>query len=248
MAECLFYRLLVTVDDFGRFDARPAMVKSNCFPIKESVTAKHCTSLLAELEKSGLLVVYEVEGKPYLQLCKWDNAPRSKESKYPAIPAVADVPRTSVCSPSTVLPGTGTGTGNREPEQKPEPLVGAEKSTEAAVTTVAVAPATTRGSRLPADWLLPKAWGDWAANEYPQWSADKVRTEGAKFADHWHAKAGKDAAKADWQATWRSWCRSDIAHRDDPKQGRPSTAQRDAEVRRLLGASSLNETTEVFDA
>ena len=34
-AEVLYYRLLVTVDDFGRYDARPAMLKAACFPIKE---------------------------------------------------------------------------------------------------------------------------------------------------------------------------------------------------------------------
>ena len=30
-AEVLFYRLLVTVDDFGRANARPSMVKAACF-------------------------------------------------------------------------------------------------------------------------------------------------------------------------------------------------------------------------
>ena len=29
----------------------------------------------------------------------------------------------------------------------------------------------------------------------------------ANFRDFWHAKAGKDAAKIDWDATWRGWCR-----------------------------------------
>lgn len=53
--------------------------------------------------------------------------------------------------------------------------------------------------------------------EFPQWTPDKVRLEGSKFGDHWIAKPGADAAKLDWLATWRNWCRSDIAHRDDPK-------------------------------
>lgn len=74
-----------------------------------------------------------------------------------------------------------------------------------------------RGSRLPADWKLPKAWGDWALAEFPQWNADKVRREGESFRDHWTAKSGKDATKLDWQATWRNWCRSTIAHRDDQR-------------------------------
>ncbi|MFN6993718.1 MAG: DUF1376 domain-containing protein [Aquincola tertiaricarbonis] len=107
------------------------------------------------------------------------------------------------------------------------------------------APPESRGTRLPKDWQLPKAWGDWALAEYPQWTADKVRREGASFRDHWVAKT-KDAAKLDWLATWRNWCRSDIAHRDDPKPRPPAPAQadtetRNAEAKKLLGFTSKPE-------
>ena len=83
-AENLFYRLLVTVDDFGRFDARPAMIKAQCFPIKESISINKCKDLLEELNEKNLIYIYEVAGKLTLMMCKWDNVPRSKESKYPA--------------------------------------------------------------------------------------------------------------------------------------------------------------------
>jgi len=89
-AEVLYYRLLVTVDDFGRYDARPAMLKAACFPIKESVTQKHIENLLSDLVRHELVSVYYVDEKPYLQMQKWDNVPRAKESKYPA-PACKDV-------------------------------------------------------------------------------------------------------------------------------------------------------------
>ena len=65
-----------------------------------------------------------------------------------------------------------------------------------------------RGVRLPDDWKLPKAWGEWALAEFPGWSADVVRMESDKFSDYWRAKAGKDACKTDWAATWRNWCRN----------------------------------------
>lgn len=83
-AEVLYYRLLVTVDDFGRYDARPAMLKAACFPIKESVTQKHIENLLSDLVRHQLVSVYYVDDKPYLQMQKWDNVPRAKESKFPA--------------------------------------------------------------------------------------------------------------------------------------------------------------------
>ena len=68
--------------------------------------------------------------------------------------------------------------------------------------------ANKRGARLPQDWHLPKAWGEWALSEFKTWTPDVVRVEADKFRDFWHSKAGKEAAKLDWQATWRNWCRN----------------------------------------
>jgi hypothetical protein len=89
-----------------------------------------------------------------------------------------------------------------------------EKRREEVTTAVLVARTTAadasakRGSRLSSDWALPKAWGEWALQEFPGWTPETVRIEAAKFADFWHAKAGRDAAKLDWCATWRNWCRN----------------------------------------
>jgi hypothetical protein len=116
MAEILFYRLIVTVDDYGRYDARPPMIKSQCFPIREAVSAKDCSSYLEELVKADLIAVYQVDGKPYLQVSKWDNKPRSTESKFPPIADGCIQTYTDVYIPRTSLPGTGTGTGTGTPK------------------------------------------------------------------------------------------------------------------------------------
>ena len=87
------------------------------------------------------------------------------------------------------------------PQQQPNPTPAKPKSDE------------PKAARLPADWRLPKAWGDWALAEFPHWTPEAVRIEADKFSDHWATKTGKDARKADWLATWRNWCRSDIAQR-----------------------------------
>lgn len=68
-----------------------------------------------------------------------------------------------------------------------------------------------RGSRLPDDWVLPKSWGDWTMTNCPTSTPDLVRLEGERFADYWHAKAGRDAVKVDWLATWRNWSRTAFA-------------------------------------
>jgi hypothetical protein len=121
MAELFFYRLLVTVDDFGRYDARPSMLKAQCFPIKESVTSKDCEDLLIELVNSGLVTVYQHEKTRVVQVLKWDNKPRAGASKFPEcgpectpIYASADT-CIQMCAerenPRTVLPLTVTVTG-----------------------------------------------------------------------------------------------------------------------------------------
>lgn len=54
-----------------------------------------------------------------------------------------------------------------------------------------------------------------------------------KFIDYWHAKTGKDAQKANWDATFRNWIRR--ADEQQPRNGhRPSTAdQRYAQAQAL---------------
>lgn len=64
-----------------------------------------------------------------------------------------------------------------------------------------------KGARLPLGWVLPKRWGDWALQERQDLTAEDVRSEAECFADHWHSKAGADARKVDWEATWRNWVR-----------------------------------------
>lgn len=75
-------------------------------------------------------------------------------------------------------------------------------------------PKSRRGTRLPDDWTLPKAYGYWAVEDQGMSEAE-VRQEAEKFRDYWHAKAGRDAFKVDWQATWRNW----IRNRRDPGGG-----------------------------
>jgi hypothetical protein len=121
LTEVFYYRLLVTVDDFGRFDARPAMIKAQCFPIRDSVNAKSCALMLSELQTSGLIDVYEVDGKTVLQVCKWDNVPRAKESKYADKPADGLQMHTTVCNLNTNVPLTVTETVT-ETKTADEPL------------------------------------------------------------------------------------------------------------------------------
>lgn len=85
LEEVLFYRLMVSCDDYGRFDGRIAIIKGTCFPLKD-ITVKDIEKALNKLVAVGLVGHYEVAEKPYLQLLAWERhqTVRAKKSKYPS--------------------------------------------------------------------------------------------------------------------------------------------------------------------
>lgn len=83
--EVVFYRLIVNCDDYGRTDARLPILNSRLFPLK-SVTENNIKNALNKLSAVGIVCLYMVNGKPFLQLVTWEQHQqiRSKKSKYPA--------------------------------------------------------------------------------------------------------------------------------------------------------------------
>lgn len=63
-----------------------------------------------------------------------------------------------------------------------------------------------RGSRLPADAVLPDDWKAWAKAARPDLDPETIF---ADFRDYWIAATGANACKADWLATWRRWVRKE---------------------------------------
>lgn len=61
------------------------------------------------------------------------------------------------------------------------------------------------GTRLPDDW---KPSPELIAEVRAERADVDLRTETAKFRDHFHAKTGKDATKLNWDATYRNWIRN----------------------------------------
>lgn len=98
-----------------------------------------------------------------------------------------------------------------------------------------------RGTRLPEDWVLPKEWGEWALAE--GFDEATIRAEAAKFRDYWISRAGAQARKRDWQATWRNWMRNAGVPRrqfttiDGVANGTPSSGAGGAYGSRWGGAS-----------
>jgi uncharacterized protein YdaU (DUF1376 family) len=77
------------------------------------------------------------------------------------------------------------------------------------------------GSRLASDWYLPEDWLSEAKAIRSDLSTEQIRRESESFKDYWVGKAGKDAAKLDWQATWRNWIRRSSTQAVNPKKFDP---------------------------
>lgn len=83
--EAMFFRLIVNCDDYGRMDARPAILKARLFPLK-TVTERQIAKALQSLRSAAIIDLYEVDGRSFLQMRTWEKHQqvRAKRSKYPA--------------------------------------------------------------------------------------------------------------------------------------------------------------------
>ena len=83
--EVVFYRLMVTADDYGCMDGRIVLLKNELFPTKDNVTKKAIEDAIARLVSIGLLCKYTVNGMPYLFFPTWEKHQRirNKHRKYP---------------------------------------------------------------------------------------------------------------------------------------------------------------------
>ena len=86
----LWVGLLTYVDDYGRGDARPAIIKGAVFPLRERISLRDIDTALKALAGAGCVSLYEVDGKPYLYFPTWESHQniRNKKSKFPAPPTL----------------------------------------------------------------------------------------------------------------------------------------------------------------
>lgn len=86
-AEVFLRRLFNRVDDYGRISASTQILRASLFPLQlERVSEKKVEGLLVDLEKAGLIGIYQVDSKKFLQVAKWEQG-RAKASRYPDPPA-----------------------------------------------------------------------------------------------------------------------------------------------------------------
>lgn len=82
-AEVFYRRLMSIVDDYGRYESNPAVLRARLYPLQvDQVRTEDVAGWLAEVSKE-LVAVYAVGGKRYLQILNFKQQIRAK-SKYPA--------------------------------------------------------------------------------------------------------------------------------------------------------------------
>jgi len=82
--ERMFLRLLVHVDDFGRCEACPTLLRGKLFARQlDRVSESDVRKWVDELASVELIVLYQEKGEMYLQMNKWEKG-RATKSKYPA--------------------------------------------------------------------------------------------------------------------------------------------------------------------
>lgn len=84
--ERAFYRLLVNCDDFGRTDARPAILRAQMFPLcVDTISLDDVRHWMQALQDAGLITAYVVNGRPYLQVATWKQHQnqRANKSRWP---------------------------------------------------------------------------------------------------------------------------------------------------------------------
>lgn len=69
-----------------------------------------------------------------------------------------------------------------------------------------------KGSRLTETWRIPEDWIDWTSAAFPKLDRPTIIRKSIIFRDFWIAKAGPNAVKLNWLATWRNWMRKDQAY------------------------------------
>lgn len=79
----LYVRLLLVVDDYGRYSGLPTRVARSCWPDREDITSKTVSPMLSKLAAVGLITAYTVDGEPYIEITNWKQRTRQTISRFP---------------------------------------------------------------------------------------------------------------------------------------------------------------------
>jgi hypothetical protein len=114
-AERFFTRLIMKVDDYGRYTANVKLLKSNLFPLRTDIRETDIPRWLTACEKSGLIALYKVASKDYLQINNFKQVLRQKIEKYPS-PSECNTDATQMTSECNTIASLKRNESETNPE------------------------------------------------------------------------------------------------------------------------------------
>lgn len=241
----LFAGLWTLADKSGILEDRPLRIKAELFPYRDGFDIN---GYLTVLEREGFIHRYEHAGIKLLQIAKFREHQNphhtEKDSIYPDYSTTCDLtvnsPLNNGCPPADSL---------NTDSLIPDSLIPDSPNTDSPIPDVVreTSSAPKNGTRLPADWLLPSKWGQWAL-ENTNLTESEIRLEAEKFKDHWLANANRASGrKADWQATWRNWVRNAKPDKTLKTKTQQIVANNDKAISEFIGSGQVIEG-EFFNA
>lgn len=89
--EVFYRRLLSVVDDYGRFHGNYSLLRAACYPLQlNKVADSDIAKWLGATQKAGLVSVYTVDGKRFVEVLKFEQQVRAKTSKFPHPPPTCE--------------------------------------------------------------------------------------------------------------------------------------------------------------
>ena len=119
----LWVGLITQVDDAGRGDARPAIIKGRVFPFRERLSIKDIDAALQALAAKGCVSLYTVDGKPYFLFPGWVKHQRVRDCKpkYPEPPGNLNLPQSAAsCGELPQSAALIQSESNPNPESNPK--------------------------------------------------------------------------------------------------------------------------------
>ena len=191
----LWIGLITSVDDYGRGDARPAIIKGRVFPLRERVSVKEIDVALHGLAAKGCVSLYKVGGKPYFMFPTWTEHQRIRDCKpkYPA-PEEADL--------ADNLPQVAASCGELPPESESEYESESIRESKGRKRTAFTPPTLEEIKEI--------------------CLANSIKIGEEQFFDYYSSNGwmvGKNKMR-DWQAAVRSWSKRDHSF-GKPKKEKP---------------------------
>ena len=209
----LWVSLITYVDDYGRGDARPAIIKGACFPLRERVSLKDLGNALAGLADIGCVRLYTVDGKPYLYLPGWEEHQRirTKVSKYPEPPQNDSMPQSAADCSEVPQEAARARVESESRIQNPNP----ESEGESART------------RARASAFVPPT-----VEEVEEFVREKgLNMDAQEFVDYYSNKrwriGSSTVTMSDWKAAARNWAKKEYRKGNRPVSSGPSSFDTD---------------------